>query len=174
VAIENNGSRGWLSFTLLIIELNLIVWVGYYTERNAGNAIKELEELAAPQAMVCRDGRWQELPVRELVPGDLVALKGGDVIPADCELVGDGEPLKVDESSLTGESLEVTRRPGDRVLAGAVVASGELDAVVASTGKDTFFGKTMALLAQPQERGHLNIVLGALSSCGSSGCCAST
>jgi H+-transporting ATPase len=90
VAIENNGSRGWLSFTLLIIELNLIVWVGYYTERNAGNAIKELEELAAPQAMVCRDGRWQELPVRELVPGDLVALKGGDVIPADCEVSGFG------------------------------------------------------------------------------------
>lgn len=160
VAIENNGSRGWLSFTLLIIELNLIVWVGYYTERNAGNAIKELEELAAPQAMVCRDGRWQELPVRELVPGDLVALKGGDVIPADCKLVGKGEPLKVDESSLTGESLEVTRRPGDKVLAGAVVASGELDAVVLDTGANTFFGKTMALLAQPQERGHLNIVLG--------------
>ena len=47
-----------------------------------------LQDLAAPQAMVCRDGRWGEMPVRELVPGDLVALKGGDVIPADCEASG--------------------------------------------------------------------------------------
>lgn len=163
VAVPNNGDRGWCSFTLLLIELNLIVWVGYYTDRNAGSAIKELEALAAPSAMCKRDGEWKPLPVRELVLGDLVALKGGDIIPADCQLVGPGEPLKVDESSLTGESLTVTRRPGDKVLAGAVVAQGELDAVVASIGADTFFGKTMALLGGRKERGHLQKVLGRVS-----------
>jgi H+-transporting ATPase len=60
------------------------VWVGYYTDRNAGNAVKELQELAAPTALCRRDGEWRDLAVKELVPGDVVALKGGDVIPADC------------------------------------------------------------------------------------------
>lgn len=163
ISVPNNGDRGYTSFVLLIIELNLIVWVGWYTDRNAGSAIKELEALAAPTAMVKRNGSWASTPVRELVPGDLIALKGGDVIPADCQLVGPGEPLKVDESSLTGESLAVTRRPGDKVLAGAVVAQGELEALVSGIGINTFFGKTMALLGTPQERGHLQKVLGRVS-----------
>ena len=194
--------------------------------------------------------RWRARPRLQ------IALKGGDVIPADCkvgqrdsgrapaahpncackgaacslacrlvrlpltppatccragvQLVGEGEPLKIDESSLTGESLAVTRRPGQQaswvvgavllaqhvaaavlllwgrrtsaraaaapsagaaradapplqILAGAVVASGELDAVVTSIGLETFFGKTMALLAVPQERGHLKVVLDRVS-----------
>ncbi|KAI3423925.1 hypothetical protein D9Q98_009759 [Chlorella vulgaris] len=175
-SVKSDGKRGWTSFTLLVIELNLVVWVGYLTDRNAGNAIKELEELAAPQALVLRDGSWVQLTVRELVPGDVVELKGGDIIPADCKLVGEGEPLKIDESSLTGESMAVSRRPGDKVLAGAVVSSGELHARVTETGTNTFFGKTMALLAAPEESGHLQTVLGrvnvALGVLGAAGCLA--
>ncbi len=109
-AVPNDGSRGWTSFVLLIIELNLIVWVGYFTDRNAGNAIKELEvcwlggggvlstidacchissllihhqALSAPHCICKRDGEWKELEVRELCLGDVIQLKGGDVIPAD-------------------------------------------------------------------------------------------
>lgn len=85
-AVPNDGSRGWTSFTLLIIELNLIVWVGYFTDRNAGNAIKELEALSAPRCICKRDGEWQELDVKELCVGDVVQLKGGDVIPADAKV----------------------------------------------------------------------------------------
>lgn len=101
-AVPNDGSRGWTSFTLLIIELNLIVWVGYFTDRNAGNAIKELEvracddhwpmcyhtlqALSAPRCICKRDGQWGELDVKELCVGDVVQLKGGDVIPADAKV----------------------------------------------------------------------------------------
>jgi len=123
-AVEVESGRGWTSFALLLLELNLIVWVGYYSERNAGDAVKELEALTVPMAQVKRDGKWAPLPARELLPGDIIALKGGDVIPADSKLVGEGEPLLVDESSLTGESLPVTRRTGDQILAGATVTQG--------------------------------------------------
>lgn len=73
------------------------------------------------------------------------------------QLHGQGT-MKVDESSLTGESLAATKKPGSTVLAGAVVAEGEMDAVVSAIGKECFFGKTMALLDAPQEVGHLHQV----------------
>ena len=68
-----------------------------------------------------RTGEWAEVPVRELVPGDVVELAAGIIIPSDGTLVGKGEPMLIDESSLTGESLAVTKYPGDEVLSGAVV-----------------------------------------------------
>ena len=73
--------------------------------------------------------------------------------------------MKVDESSLTGESIAATKKPGGTVLAGAVVAEGEMDAVVTAIGKECFFGKTMALLDAPQETGHLHQVCVWLCSC---------
>jgi H+-transporting ATPase len=144
---------------LLVVELNLIVWVGYISDLNAGNAVKELESLLAPHILCKRDGEWKEVETRELVPGDLMQLKGGDVIPADAKLVGPGEPMSIDESALTGESMAVKRKPGDQVLAGSVVAAGEMDAIVTATGKQSFFGRTMSLLDAPEERGHLYKVL---------------
>lgn len=79
------------------------------------------------------------------------------------QLLGPGEPLKLDESSLTGESLSTTKKPGDRVLSGTVVEHGELHARVVAIGSETFFGKTMLLLGIPEERGHLQKVLGRVS-----------
>lgn len=160
VAVKNDGDRGYTSFVLLILELNLVVWVGYYSDRNAGNAVKELEELAAPTALVRRNNAWQELNVKELVVGDLIQLKGGDVIPADAKLVGNSEPIKVDEASLTGESLAVNKGPGAAVLSGAVVEQGESEATVTAVGANTFFGRTITLLSRPEEKGHLQQVLG--------------
>ena len=74
------------------------------------------------------------------------------------QLVSEGEPLTIDESSLTGESLPVTRHKGDTVLSGAVVTAGEGDALVTATGKNSFFGKTIALLGDDNERGHMQKV----------------
>lgn len=156
------GGRAWTSFGLLLFELNLIVWTGYIGERNAGDAIKELEELSAPHAMTKRDGQFKELPVKELVLGDVIQLKGGDIIPADCRLLGDPsahDPMKIDESSLTGESLPVTRGPGQEILSGACVNQGELEAKVTAVGGNTFFGKTIALLGEPESKGHLQKVM---------------
>nr|AQM50087.1 P-type ATPase HA2 [Dunaliella maritima] len=162
-AVPVNGDQGWTSFVMLILELQFVVWMGYYSDRNAGDAVAELAALSAPMCHCLRNGKWGSLPVKELVPGDIIGLKGGDVIPADSKLIGEGEPLKIDESSLTGECLAVTRHPGQEILAGAVVVSGELDAMVTATGVNSFFGKTMALLAVPPERGHLQQVLNRVS-----------
>ena len=94
---------------------------------------------------------------KKLVPGDLIELAAGVVIPSDGKLVGHGEPMLIDESSLTGESLPVTKRPGDEVLSGAVVVQGELEMMVTATGVDTFFGKTIALLATVTEQGNVQV-----------------
>lgn len=74
------------------------------------------------------------------------------------QLVGNSEPIKVDEASLTGESLAVTKGPGDNIFSGAVVEQGESEAVVTAVGSSTFFGRTINLLSRPEEKGHLQQV----------------
>jgi H+-transporting ATPase len=162
IAVPNYGDRGYASFGLLIFELNLVVWVGWYSDRNAGNAVKELEELSAPTALAKRNGEWVTLQVSELVVADLIQLKAGDVIPADAKLVGKAEDVKVDEAALTGESMAVSKQAGDKILSGAVVQQGEAEAVVVAVGPNTFFGKTITLLSREEGKGHLQQVLGAV------------
>ncbi|CEM13152.1 unnamed protein product [Vitrella brassicaformis CCMP3155] len=156
----NIAKRDWMSFALLVFELLLVVVVDYYSDKNAGNAIKAVKDLSAPECECKRNGKWEKVKVRELVPGDICFLGGGVVIPADGKLVGEGEPVQIDEAALTGEALAVTKRVGDEVLAGAVVQSGELDMMVTKTGENSFFGKTLALLGSVQEEGHLKKTLG--------------
>lgn len=155
--------RDWVSFALLLFEIGLIVYVDYRAEKNASDAVKALKELSAPTCRCKRDGNWEETAVRELVPGDLVELAAGVIVPCDGRLVGEGEPMLVDESSLTGESLPVTKWPGDEVLSGAVVVQGEIDMMVTATGADTFFGKTIALLATVKEQGNVQKLLGTVA-----------
>ncbi|UPR03149.1 P-type cation-transporting ATPase [Chloropicon primus] len=155
--------RDWVSFALLIFEVVLIVYVDYRSEKNAADAVKALKEMSAPTCRAKRDGEWVETPVRELVPGDLIELAAGVVVPSDGKLVGHGEPMLIDESSLTGESLPVTKHPGDEVLSGAVVVQGELEMMVTATGVDTFFGKTIALLATVTEQGNVQHLLGTVA-----------
>ena len=95
-------------------------------------------------ATVKRDGVWKNLPVAELVPGDLVLLASGSAIPADCRL-NEGQ-IDVDQAALTGESLPVTMYTGDSCKMGSTVARGEQEATVEFTGADTFLGKTASLL----------------------------
>ena len=92
-----------------------------------------------------RDGAWTTVPVRELVPGDVIRVRLGDVVPADARLLQDAS-LQVDQSALTGESLPVTRAAGGALYSGAVVVRGEADAVVYATGANSFFGRTTALV----------------------------
>jgi len=155
--------RDWVSFALLIFEVVLIVYVDYRSEKNAADAVKALKEMSAPHCRAKRDGEWVEVEVRELVPGDLIELAAGVVIPSDGRLVGEGEPMMIDESSLTGESLPVTKFPGDEVLSGAVVVQGEFNMMVTATGVDTFFGKTIALLATVTEQGNVQHLLGTVA-----------
>ncbi|KAK3126599.1 hypothetical protein QOZ80_7AG0559170 [Eleusine coracana subsp. coracana] len=113
------------------------------------------------QDFVLRDGRWSEVESAILVPGDIINVKLGDIIPADARLL-EGDPLKIDQSALTGESLPVTKGPGDGVYSGSTCKQGEIEAVVIATGVHTFFGKAAHLVDVTNQVGHFQKVLTAI------------
>jgi H+-transporting ATPase len=94
---------------------------------------------------VKRDGKWITPPARELVPGDVIRLRLGDIVPADARLL-DGDEVSVDQSALTGESLPAARKSGDAVFSGSIIRRGEIGALVYATGGKTYFGKTAELV----------------------------
>ncbi|KAG8653728.1 hypothetical protein MANES_05G053600v8 [Manihot esculenta] len=115
----------------------------------------------APKAKVLRDRKWSEEDASVLVPGDIISIKLGDIIPADARLL-EGDPLKIDQSALTGESLPVTKNPGDGVYSGSTCKQGEIEAVVIATGVHTFFGKAAHLVENTTHVGHFQKVLTAI------------
>lgn len=127
----------WEDFTIILLLLMTNAVVGFFQERKAENAIELLKKRLAPNARVLRDGTWQEIPARELVPGDIVHIRLGDIIPADVVL-GTGKYLLLDESALTGESLPVEKKTGDTVYSGSIVHQGEMDGTVTTIGLNTF------------------------------------
>jgi H+-transporting ATPase len=136
----------WDDFALIIALLVTNVAVGYWQERSAGNAIKELMSKLALRARALRDGAWATLDARELVPGDVIRLRMGDIIPGDAKLIQGGF-LSVDQSALTGESLPTEKAVGEVVYSGSVVKQGEMNGLVVNTGGSTYFGKTAHLVA---------------------------
>ncbi|KAG2398338.1 ATPase 10 [Vigna angularis] len=112
----------------------------------------------APKTRVLRDGQWQEQDAAILVPGDIISIKLGDIVPADARLL-EGDPLKIDQSALTGESLPVTKRTGDEVFSGSTCKHGEIEAVVIATGVHSFFGKAAYLVDSTEVVGHFQKVL---------------
>jgi len=143
----------WDDFAIILLLLMTNAVVGFLQERKAENAIELLKKQLAPNARALRDGTWQEIPARELVPGDLVHIRLGDIVPADAVL-GSGKYLLVDESALTGESLPVEKKPGDPVYSGSIARQGEMDASVTTIGGNTFFGKTARLVQAKSPRSH--------------------
>ena len=143
----------WEDFAIILLLLMTNAVVGFFQERKAENAIELLKKQLAPNARALRDGTWQEIPARELVPGDIIHIRLGDIVPADA-ILGSGKYLQLDESALTGESLPVEKKPGDTVYSGSIVRQGEMDANVTSTGGNTFFGKTARLVQLKSPRSH--------------------
>ncbi len=137
--------RHWADFWIIMTLLALNGIVGFWEEHKAENVIEYLKQKMALKARVLRDGQWKVIPARELVPGDIIRLRMGDIIPADVKLI-DGEYLLVDESALTGESLPVEKKVGDIAFSGSLVKKGEMTAVVTGTGLGTYFGKTVQLV----------------------------
>jgi H+-transporting ATPase len=133
---ECNNLNDWASFVLLLIELNLVVYADYSGSKSSGDAIKQLKKASASKLSVKRGGEWVKLTTRDLVPGDLVAVNIGMTIPADGVVASEGEPLKLDYSSLTGEPLPEKKGRGDPILSGAVVLVGEGEMI----GKCLFCG----------------------------------
>jgi H+-transporting ATPase len=145
--------RHWADLAIIVVLLVFNAAVGFWQEYQAGNAIEQLKKRLALKARVRRDGRWQEIEARELVPGDLVRLRLGDVIPADVKLA-QGDYLSVDQSALTGESLPAEKGPGDLAYSGSVAKQGEMEGVVTATGMHTYFGKTARLVAEAKTVSH--------------------
>ena len=145
--------RHWEDFVIILTLLLMNAGVGFWEEFQAGNAIAALKATLALQARVKRGGVWTTVAARELVPGDRMHLKIGDIVPADARLL-DGDPVQVDQSALTGESLPVTRNPGDAVYSGSILKQGEIDALVYATGQKTYFGKTAHLVESAHTVSH--------------------
>ncbi|HEY5434778.1 MAG TPA: plasma-membrane proton-efflux P-type ATPase, partial [Candidatus Limnocylindrales bacterium] len=143
----------WPDFVIILILLLANAVVGFWEEHQAGNAIAALKARLAIEARVKRDGKWITPAARELVPGDVIRVRLGDIVPADARLLA-GDPIEVDQSALTGESLPATRKPGETVFSGSIVRQGEIDAMVYATGATTYFGKTAQLVQEAQTVSH--------------------
>ena len=135
----------WPDFAIILTLLMVNAVVGSWQERKADNAIELLKKRLALKARVQRDGKWQDMPAEKLVPGDIVRLRLGDIIPADVKLI-EGDYLLTDESALTGESLPVEKHLSDIGYASSIVKQGEMNALVVNTAAKTFFGKTAKLV----------------------------
>ena len=146
-------ARRWPDFFIIVILLVANAVVGFWEEYEAGNAIEALKAKLAIKARVKRDGKWYNKPASELVPGDVIHLRLGDIVPADARLL-EGDPVEVDQSSLTGESLPVTRESGEAVFSGSIIRQGEINAIVYATGKSTYFGKTAQLVQEAHTISH--------------------
>ena len=146
VAVVLSGVvRHWPDFFIILVLLIANAVVGFWEERQAGNAIDALKARLAIKARVKRDGKWIVPPARELVPGDVIRLRLGDIVPADARLL-DGDEVSVDQSALTGESLPKTSKSGDAIFSGSIIRRGEISALVYATGGKTYFGKTAELV----------------------------
>ncbi len=154
VAVVLSGAvKHWPDFFIILVLLCTNVVVGFWEERSAGNAIAALKAKLATKTRVKRDGKWITPPARELVTGDVIQLKQGDIVPADARLL-DGDPMSVDQSALTGESLPATRKPGEAVFSGSIVRRGQSNALVYATGANTYFGTTAKLVEQAHTVSH--------------------
>ncbi|XP_021761848.1 ATPase 10, plasma membrane-type-like [Chenopodium quinoa] len=163
LVLANGGHQGpdWQDFVGIMCLLLLNSTISFLEENNAGNAAAALMAHLTLKTKVLRDGQWQEQDATVLVPGDIISIKLGDIIPADARLLA-GDPLKIDQSALTGESLPVTKRSGDEVFSGSTCKHGEIESVVIATGVHSFLGKAAYLVDSTEVVGHFQQVLTAI------------
>jgi len=151
--VLSGAVRHWPDFCIILVLLIANATIGFWEERQAGNAIDALKARLAIKARVKRDGLWVTPAAKDLVPGDVIRLRLGDIVPADARLL-DGDAISVDQSALTGESLPATRNSGDAVFSGSIVRRGEAGALVYATGAKTYFGKTAELVQSAHTASH--------------------
>ena len=146
--------KHWEDFAIILALLLINAVVGFWQENKAENAIELLKQKLALKARVLRDGKWQQIAARELVPGDIVRVRPGEVIPADIKLT-EGDYLLADESALTGESQPVEKHVNDIAYSGSLAKKGEMNGLVVTTGMNTYFGKTAKLVEEAKAVSHL-------------------
>ena len=128
----------WDDFAIIASLLVFNAALGFWQDSKAANALAALKAGLAPTAMVLRDGSWQTADAATLVPGDIVRVRLGNIVPADLRFMGEGF-ASIDQSALTGESVPVTKHGGDPAYSGSTVKQGEMTGVVIATGSSTFF-----------------------------------
>lgn len=161
IALSNGEGRApdWQDFVGIVLLLFINSAIGFYEENSAGNAVKALMESLAPKAKCRRDGAWIEIESSDLVPGDVIAFKIGDIVPADCRLF-DAINVSIDQAGLTGESLPQGKKVGDQCFSSSICKQGEAEGVVIATGANTFFGRAASLVgADDDSTGHLQQIL---------------
>lgn len=129
-------------FGLLVFNACLELW----QDMKASNALAALKKSLASKATVLREGAYLTVDAAALVPGDIVKIRLGGIVPADLRLVS-GDYASIDQAALTGESLPVTKKTGDAAYSGSIVKQGEMNGLVIATGSNTFFGRTAKLVA---------------------------
>jgi H+-transporting ATPase len=137
--------RHWEDFLIISVMLLLNAGVGFWEEFSADNAIAALKKNLALKARVLRGGTWRAIDAKNLVPGDVITLRLGNIVPADVKLMR-GDYVSIDQSALTGESLPVDKRAGDVAYSSSIVKMGEMNALVTGTGRNTYFGRTARLV----------------------------
>jgi H+-transporting ATPase len=154
-AILSAAVQKWEDFAIIFVMLLVNAGLDFFQEHRALNALKALKQRLANEVIVLRDGTFRSILARELVPGDIVKLRIGNIVPADVQLVR-GEYLLIDQSALTGESLPVSKKGGELAYANTIVKQGEMLAVVVNTGKNTNFQTVVSLVAKAslEERSH--------------------
>ncbi|MFX0065871.1 MAG: HAD-IC family P-type ATPase, partial [Candidatus Hermodarchaeota archaeon] len=143
----------WEDFVIIFSLLLINAVVKFWEEHQADNAIELLKQKLAFEARVKRNGEWVSISARELVPGDIIRVRLGDIVPADIKLM-EGNYLLIDQAALTGESLPVEKHISDMAYSGSIIKQGEMDAVVVGTGMNTFFGKTTELIEKNKGQSH--------------------
>ena len=147
---------------LYIIAALLLVnaLLGFFQEQQATRAVKALKQKLQLQARVLRDGLWSTISAAELVPGDIIRIRSGDLVPSDLKII-DAE-ITVDQSAITGESMPLEKKKSDLVFSGSMIRKGEATGVVTSTGAHTYFGKTTQLVQLAKPKLHMETVISGL------------
>src|SRR5271157_1996313 len=143
----------WSDFSIIMILLIFNGIIGFWQDFKADNAIAMLKQKLALKANAKRGGQWVSVDARDLVPGDIVHVKLGNIVPADLKVIA-GENLELDQSALTGESLPVEKNEGDILYMSSITRRGEMDGVVVGTGVNTYFGKTAQLVGEAETASH--------------------
>ncbi|GAA5807596.1 hypothetical protein MFLAVUS_000961 [Mucor flavus] len=162
IALANGDGQppDYPDFIGIVLLLIANATIGFLEERQAGNAVKALMASLAPECKVRRSGEWKTLEAAELVPGDIISIKLGDVVPADGRLIAAHGEVSIDQAALTGESLPTSKEAGDEVFSGSTVKQGEAEAIVIGTGTNTFFGRAAKLVGDAgDDVGHLQTIL---------------
>jgi len=150
-AVLSAAVQKWDDLLIILVMLCVNAGLDFMQEHRALNALHALKQKLTKKISVRRNGEFTSIPVRELVPGDIIRIRIGEIVPADVKLL-DGDYLLIDEAALTGESLPVTKKSGAVAFANTIIKQGEMLAVVVNTGMNTSFSSVVALVAEAQRK----------------------